>query len=57
MAEKTNDTSFTMETLLYTDMQLEIDGMCFEVNIYFPKENADSVSDKLLYLVEGKKVS
>ena len=57
MAENTNDTSFTMETLLYTDMQLEIDGMSFEVNIYFPKENADSVSDKLMYLAEGKKVS
>lgn len=57
MAENTNDTSFTMETLLYTDMQLEIDGMSFEVNIYFPKENADSVSDKLMYLAEGKKAS
>ena len=57
MAEKTNETSFTMETLLYTDMQLEIDGMSFEVNIYFPKENADSVSDKLMYLADGKKVS
>ena len=52
-----NTQNYTMETLLYTDMQLEIDGMSFKINIYFPKENADSVSDKLIYLAGGEKES
>lgn len=54
MAEKTKDSEYTVETLLYTEMQTEIDGMRFEVNIYFPKENAETVSDKLRYLAQGE---
>ena len=42
------------ETMLFTDKQLVIDGKTFDVRLFFPSENTESVSDKLMCLVTGK---
>ena len=43
------------ETMLFTDKQLVIDGKTFDVRLFFPSEKTESVSDKLLYLISGRK--
>ncbi|MBQ8120062.1 MAG: hypothetical protein IJ172_04720 [Ruminococcus sp.] len=43
------------KTMLFTDKQLVIDGKTFDVRLFFPSEKTDSVSDKLLYLISGRK--
>ncbi|SDB32825.1 hypothetical protein SAMN02910317_01593 [Ruminococcaceae bacterium FB2012] len=59
MAERMAETEienpeYTIETLLYSDMQLEIEGVKFNVNLFFPRDNAETVSDKLMRIAEDK---
>ena len=42
------------ETMYFTDMQLEIGKMKFQVNLFFPADNAETVSDKLNHIADEK---
>ena len=43
------------ETMLFTDKKLTVEGKIFDVRLCFPTEPTDSVSDKLMYLIGGRK--
>ena len=45
----------TKETMLFTDKKMTFEGKTFDVRLCFPTEPTDSVSDKLLYLISGRK--
>ena len=45
----------TKETMLFTDKKLTVEGKTFDVRLCFPTEPTVSVSDKLLYLISGRK--
>ena len=45
----------TKETMLFTDKKLTVEGKTFDVRLCFPTELTDSVSDKLMYLISGRK--
>ena len=43
------------ETMLFTDKKLTVGGKIFDVRLCFPTEPTESVTDKLLYLIIGRK--
>ena len=43
------------ETMLFTDKKLTVEGRTFVVRLCFPIEPTDSVTDKLMYLISGRK--
>ena len=54
MAENTNKTQIEeIESYYISDMQLEIDGMTFKVELFFPQDG-ESVSDKLNRIADEK---
>ena len=54
MVENTNNTQIEeIESYYVSDMQLEIDGMTFKVELFFPQDS-ESVSDKLNRIADEK---
>ena len=49
-----NKKKYTAQELLFTDIQVEVVGVKYNVSLYFPKDDADSVKDKLIYLAGGR---
>ena len=45
----------TKETMLFTDKKLTVEGKTFDVRLCFQTEPTESVTDKLMYLIGGKK--
>ena len=45
----------TKETMLFTDKKLTVEGKTFSVRLCFPTKPTESVTDKLLYLISGRK--
>ena len=39
----------------YIDKRITVEGKTFDVRLCFPTEPTDSVTDKLLYLISGRK--
>ena len=39
----------------YTDKKITVEGKTFDVRLCFPTAPTDSVTDKLLYLISGRK--
>ena len=54
MVETANETQIEeIESYYVSDMQLEIDGMIFKVELFFPQDG-ESVSDKLNRIADEK---
>ena len=54
MVKNTNKTQIEeIESYYVSDMQLEIDGMTFKVELFFPQDG-ESVSDKLNRIADEK---
>ncbi|MBR1563175.1 MAG: hypothetical protein IJ645_08215 [Ruminococcus sp.] len=54
MVNNTNKTQIEeIESYYVSDMQLEIDGMTFKVELFFPQDG-ESVSDKLNRIADEK---
>lgn len=57
MAEKEKEQQATIETMPYIENQIIIEGRSYNVKLVFPDSDTATVSDKLKYLIDGKKAS
>ncbi len=57
MEEKGKELQHDLGTMLYTENQITIEGRSYNVKFVFPNSDTVTVSDKMRYLIDGKKAS